>query len=575
MAVYRLKPLEKSVEKTQRTFIRLALGIPCALVLLGFGIWSGWRAYEHWEEGHLIRRAAAFLKGGDFRATTLSARRALQLNPNSAGAMRVIAQVAEQARDRAALDWRRRVTELEPHSSQDALALAECALQFGDVRLAEKTLTRIDATGKQTAAFHAATARLAKAENKPAEAKQQWAEALRLAPNEESYQLEFALICLEQPTAAEREEGSAVLQRLRASPTQRTAATRSLILDGAVHHEDARKLRPLAEELQSYPEAPFTDRILYLEILRQLRDPEYTSYLTKIENDASQKGPDLAALLTWMNANQMSMIAIDFAKSVPPAILNKWPVPWAMAEAFAKSSDWGALERLTTGANWEQFDFLRRAYLARALRAEEKSAAAEHEWSGALKSASSQAQSLLLLTRVVSEWRWSDKTVDLLWALAKHPEKQNEAFMTLYQHYAKTEDTQGLYRVLLRLAELDPADSKVQNNLAQISLLLNADVDRARRIAADLYRKEPSNAAYVSTYAFSLYAKGDTNAAIKVMNTLPEDQYRDPSLAAYYGIMLAAAGEIGKAREYLQIGRTATLLPEEKLLIDHAEAASK
>ena len=37
------------------------------------------------------------------------------------------------------------------------------------------------------------SARLAKAENKPAEAKQQWAEALRLAPNDESYKLEFAL----------------------------------------------------------------------------------------------------------------------------------------------------------------------------------------------------------------------------------------------------------------------------------------------------------------------------------------------------------------------------------------------
>ena len=59
------------------------------------------------------------------------------------------------------------------------------------------------------------------------------------------------------------------------------------------------------------------------------------------------------------------------------------------------------------------------------------------------------------------------------------------------------------------------------------------------------------------------------------MNTLREDQYRDPSLAAYYGIMLAAAGERGKAREYLQIGKTATLLPEEKILIDHAEATSK
>ena len=37
--------------------------------------------------------------------------------------------------------------------------------------------------------------------------------------------------------------------------------------------------------------------------------------------------------------------------------------------------------------------------------------------------------------------------------------------------------------------------------------------------------------------------------------------------------MLAVAGEKTKACKYVEIGRTAHLLPEEKLLIDRAEAA--
>jgi hypothetical protein len=37
--------------------------------------------------------------------------------------------------------------------------------------------------------------------------------------------------------------------------------------------------------------------------------------------------------------------------------------------------------------------------------------------------------------------------------------------------------------------------------------------------------------------------------------------------------MLAVAGEKSEARKYVEIGKTAYLLPEEKLLIDRAEAA--
>lgn len=518
-----------------------------------------------------MRRAAAFLSGGDLKATTLSARRALQLNPDSVGAIRVMAQVAEQSKDRAALDWRRKIAELEPHSDKDAVAWAECALQFGDVKTAEKALSRVEGTGQQTAAFHAANGRLATAQKKPDAARKHWAEAARLAPEDESYRLQLALASLEQSNPTLREQGRAMLEGLRNSPALRAAAVRSLILDGVAHRDDARKLRALAKELQDYPEALFSDRMLYLELLRQLRDPEYIPYLTQIQKNASEKATELAALLTWMNANQLSAAALEFTKSIPQEILTKWPVPWAVAEAFAKSKDWPALEKVTTDANWGQFDFLRRAYLTRALRAEEKPTAAEHEWTGAMKSAAPNAQSLLLLTRVITEWGWTDKTVDLLWALTKHPGKQNEAFMILYQHYAKVSDTQGLYRVLVRLAELDSADLRVQNNLAQISLLLNADVDRARRMAADLYQKEPTNGAFASTYAFSLYSKGDIGAAVKVMNNLRQDQQRDPAVAAYYGVMLASAGEKGKALEYLQIGKTATLLPEEKTLIERAE----
>jgi len=123
----------------------------------------------------------------------------------------------------------------------------------------------------------------------------------------------------------------------------------------------------------------------------------------------------------------------------------------------------------------------------------------------------------------------------------------------------------------MRLADLVPTDRRIQNNLAQLRLLLSADMDRARKVAAEVYLKEPSNPDYVSTYAFALYTKGDASGALKVMNGLSESQLRNPSMAAYYGIVLAAVGENDKAREYLKLAASAKLLPEERALVTKAE----
>jgi hypothetical protein len=50
------------------------------------------------------------------------------------------------------------------------------------------------------------------------------------------------------------------------------------------------------------------------------------------------------------------------------------------------------------------------------------------------------------------------------------------------------------------------------------------------------------------------------------------DQLQEPPLAGYHGFMLAVAGEKSKACKYVKIGKTAHLLPEEKLLTDRTKA---
>ena len=561
------------IKKTERIYFRLVLGIIGIVLLLALLGWGGLRVFHSWQERHLVGRAAGFLAGGDLKSAALSARRALQLNPESAHAARMMATVAEQAGDGTELAWRRQVFELAPGSIDDGIALVRAALRANDLPLAERTLQTLAETAEQTAAYHAARGRIAEMRNKPAEAETHWARAAALAPQDTAYQVQLAMVQLGAIDKTKRDAALEMLERLRTDPKQRAAATRALIIDGGTRGADAQRLRSLASDLQSYPEAVFSDRLLYIEILRQLRDPAYADYLAKLEKDALASPADAAALLSWMAAHGNAGEAVRFANSLPAELAAKWPVPVATAEAYAKAEDWDGVQRVAGDKSWAAYEFLRHAYLARAFRGEGRQLEADQRWAHAQKEAAPQPQAVLLLARTVSSWGWEKEMADLLWTLSKAPETRLEALQLLYQHYAQRGDTGGVYRVLLHGTEIAPDDLTLQNNLAQISLLLDADPERARKIAAELARKEPGNASFVSTYAFSLYARGDVGGARAALETLTQEQLEAPAIAAYYGIVLAAAGEKEKARDYLARGAQAFLLPEEKALLAKAEAA--
>lgn len=560
---------------TERTTARLTLAIVVGCVLLGLIGLGGYRVYGTFESRHLARRAAAYLSGGELREAAVSARRTLQIDPNSIEAMRVLATIAEQTNDRNALNWREKIVKLKRESVTDTLVLAQCALRFKDMAMAQKILQALPADTRRTAEFHATAAQLADAKHQTTEAESEWSNAARLAPENTGYQLQLGLALTRSADEAKRSTGRAMLEKLRENKDQRAMATRALILDGIAYQADGRQLLAMSEELKNYPEATFNDRLLFLDLLRQLRDPQFTSLLSQIEKEVISSRANLAALLSWMNANQMSLLAIDFAHTLPADLTKKWPIPPTIAKSYAKMRDWPRLEKFLQDQDWSEFDSLRHAYLSLALREEGKPVAADREWEWTLKRASARVELLTLLSRMVSDWKWKKESTELLWTLSKHPETQLEAFESLYRQYADDGDTPGLYRVLTRLVELLPEDKRLQNNLAQLRLLLNTDVDRAEKFASDLYVKEPNNPAYASTYAFALHTVGDNEAALEIMNGIRESQLSDPSLATYYGIILATAGENEKARKYLDLAAAGKLLPEERALITRAEESLK
>lgn len=565
-----LPAVEKSVERTQRTFIRLFLGIGLGLVLLVAAIWGGHGAYIRWQEKRLVRRATIDIEKGDLRDASVAARSILQMRPDSPAAARVLAELAEHDGNRAELEWRRRVSEAVPDSVDDALALVRAAIKYNDIPTAERTLAGVSEKARSTAAYHEAAALVAQSKEQDAKANEEWREALRLRPDDTSLQLQWAMLRVRSAEPQEQAEAEAMLEKLRSDRNQRAAATRALIKARVARRENSQKIIGLTRELQEYPEATFIDRLQYLDFLHQVEDPAFSSYLDRIEQDVATDSAKCGQLLSWMSQHNLNLLALDFVKRIPPEILAKWPMPLAQADIYAHLRDWSDLEKFVSRSSWAEAEFMRHAYFALALRGQGKPFSAE--WSAAITAASRQTDSLSGLVRVTSDWKWEDEMVELLWILANKPEKQKETTETLYSYYIKKNDSQGLYRVLVRWAEKQPDDLDVQNNLAQISLLLGANVTEARRIAADLYRKKPDNPAYATTYAYSLLTSGNAKEAARIMNSLTAEQLRDPSVGAYYGICLAALRD-QKARAFLEAGQQAPLLPEEKELVDKALAS--
>src|SRR5204862_220149 len=123
----------------------------------------------------LVRRATFDIEHGNERDASLAARSILEMKPSSAAAARIMAELAEQAGERSALDWRRKVAQLDPHSVDDALALVRSAVQFNDIATAERALSTVDDNARNTAPYHAATALIAQAKHEDEKAEAKWA----------------------------------------------------------------------------------------------------------------------------------------------------------------------------------------------------------------------------------------------------------------------------------------------------------------------------------------------------------------------------------------------------------------
>ncbi len=569
----------RSRRKRRRLLLqRILIGLAALAVLALMG-WGGLLAFKVWRVQHTVHRARTLLDKKNYADAALSLRWALQRNPRDIEATRMMAEIAAANGERAEIYWRRKVAELQPGVLENWIASANAALRFKEVPAAQEALAHVDEAGKQTSTFHEAAARLAAELRESALARSNVAEAARMDPKNERFQLELATLNLGSPNLETRKEARAVVELHAANPKLRRGALRALIQE-ALFSRDARRALSFAEQLNFSREATFEDRMLYLSMLKESSRREFWWCLAQLQGEIAEDAGRTASLLTWMNKARMAPIALAWSKRLSEEVRTRSPVPIAIAESCLMLGDWAGVKGQVTFGDWKDLEFERQALYARVLRDQGDTGAATNRWNAAVNAAralgdqndspGSRAEALFTLARLAKSWDWEEEMDGVLWLIARGNIRQQQALDFLNRLYVSKGKTRDLLSVATRELELKPEDATAKNNVAYLSLLLNVDLERAHALAKDVYKTDPLRPVFVTTYAMSLRLQGKTEQGLKVMRALPENDLETPGNALFYGVLLADSGAREPARKYLELAARARLFPQEQALIAKA-----
>ena len=133
-----------------------------------------------------------------------------------------------------------------------------------------------------------------------------------------------------------------------------------------------------------------------------------------------------------------------------------------------------------------------------------------------------------MLLRLAAQWNWQSEGEDILWTIVNRYPGEQWAIQTLSQALYAGGRTRSLMQLFSQESKRVPSDLSAKNNLAMTALLLDAQELKPYDLAREVYQTSPTNASYVSTYAFSLYLQGKNAEALKVIKTLKPGELAGP-----------------------------------------------
>lgn len=543
-------------------------GLAILLVTAGAGHRYGLPRLRLYQENLYAQQAQLWAAKGDFRRSMLRAHQALSLNQSNAVIARVFADMADSMGSPYALYWRERTQLLMPNPTNQ-LALASTALRTESFPYpkATKTLNSIELPFQRTAGYQRVAGALALKLADLKAAEKHYATALQLEPDNPVNRMSLAVVRLQTGDARLISDSRTTLELLRADQHLGLLAARSLVAE-SLNRQDFAQAENLSQQAINHEKSMLSDRIIHLAILQTRHSTNYAPFLAQTEQQCLTNIYQAGELATWLNNSGQAQQTLAWLGRLPERYTDQGFLPLAIADAYISQKKWTELTDYLQRKNWGEAEHIRLALMSLAASRRFSDQYGSVAWHTALENAARGPDRLNTLAKLTEAWGWPEKTEEVLWRAAKLYPKDEWPLSFLSRIYAARRDTRGLWRTAQAQLQQQPDETLTRNNYAMLSLLLNVDVTKAQELAAKLHATDPKNTVIASTYAFSLYTQGRNREAIGVLKPLGLEQLDNPSMAAYYGIFLAANGDLTTARHYLDLAAKAYLLPEESALVE-------
>jgi predicted Zn-dependent protease len=390
--------------------------------------------------------------------------------------------------------------------------------------------------------------------------------ARRLQPSNELHRLNLAVLRLDSTNATLSAEARVTLQQLAANTNFFPNALRCLVSDSLARREFSNACH-FSKILLSQRQAAFGDQLRHVEILHAAAAPEFGPYLEALERQAATNAAEACELSTLLIRQGRAAGALEWLDQCPKETQERQPGLLARVECLLALGNWDRVETLLKERPWADFEPMRLAFLSQAAFELGDATAAETRWRTALGQAHRRLGSLMWLAAKAEGWCREPARVDALWEIVHQFPSERWALRELARGYLASGNTRGLHQVYAKLSALDPAEPTSKNNFATTAFLLKTNLARAHEATRDLYSAHPDDPVFVSTYAYSLHLQDRTREGLALLEHLPAEALTRPSIALYYAALLAADGQLAKAREYFAHSRSAALLPEERALL--------
>jgi tetratricopeptide (TPR) repeat protein len=541
------------------------------IVGLTLAIWLLSGQFSSWQQRRLLTSAQTFLQRGDLRSAMVSCQQLIQLNPNYIDAYPVLISIDEQVNSPRAITWASKIVELSQNDPKALIQVAGVALKFGETEVAQEALERLPSVAKDTAialslqgTIDVLGGRLSKAENL-------FERAAELEASNLSHRLNLLKIRLQFRDSAKADPAREELERLARDSSTKADALRALLEDARTHGQSERALC-IARQLASAPDAPFSDQLVLLQELSVSAKSEFSAAFVDLRQkiQSSDNSGLIFQLMSWQNAHGLYQATLDWKSELPANLADSFPIQLAEVEALMGLKNWIQLHGKIVTEDWGWMNYLRLAIYARVER-ELGSSDFRERWESALVATAGEWNAILQLANIAEQWGWKEQAVQAFWIIARQSQGQRIALKRLYQIYAGERNTPELYKVAKRILEVDPRDLVAVNNVASLGLLLDQDRDQAAKLAEDVYHKDPSIPAFSATYAFALVRNRQPEKALQILKGLSVQAAGDPAIGLYYGLALAANGQVDVAKPYLQTAlRSNHLFPEEETLARQA-----